>query len=518
LNCSPMKKLPIGIQSFEKLRRNDFCYVDKTYFVKRLAETGGGYYFLARPRRFGKSLFLDTIRQAFLCKKELFQGLYLQENWDWNAPYPVLRISFGSGVVRNLDELKDLMESFLIDWRNEFGVTYEKRGINGRFMEAIIQISRKFDMGVVVLIDEYDKPILDNIERPDLASEIRDELKNFFAVLKDADEYLRFLFITGVTKFSKVSLFSGLNQLQDITLNPDYATICGYTQDEFQTTFSSYLGDLDLEKVSCWYDGYSWLGEKVYNPFDILLYLSEKEFRPYWFETGTPTFLIKLLLERRYYIPKLEDLIAGEELLGSFDLDRIYPENLLFQTGYLTIREKIQGDGEAIYRLAFPNKEVRISLNNYILNYLVEDYYKKQENKLALVNTLRQNDFKGLKDLIHSFFASIPTDWYRKNELSKYEGYYASIVYAYFVSCGFDVKVEDSTNMGRIDMAVFFDNKVYIIEFKVVEQIPKGAALEQIKQKRYWEKYKDKERDIYIIGIEFSSKERNLVEFEWERV
>ncbi|WP_157627924.1 ATP-binding protein, partial [Thermodesulfatator autotrophicus] len=318
------KKLPVGIQSFEKIRTENYYYVDKTPFVKKLVDEGE-YYFLSRPRRFGKSLFLDTLRQAFLGKKELFQGLFLENNWDWDTSFPVFYISFGAGVVRSLEDLRNNIQALLIDWKNLFHISYEKTGYNNQFFEAIQKVVEKTGQKAVVLIDEYDKPILDNIERPEVAIEIRENLKNFYSVLKDADPYLKFCFITGVTKFSKVSLFSGLNNLKDITIHPEYATICGYTQEEFKKVFADRLTGLDLEEVRLWYNGYSWLGEPVYNPFDILLFLDLREFRPFWFETGTPTFLIKLLIEKKYFIPELENLEVGEELIEAFDINYIRP-------------------------------------------------------------------------------------------------------------------------------------------------------------------------------------------------
>ena len=512
-----MKKLPIGIQSFEEIRKENYYYVDKTHFVEKLASEGK-YYFLSRPRRFGKSLFLDTLRQAFLGRKELFEGLYLETNWDWSKKYPVVYIDFAEGVVDSVETLQEIINSTLNYHSEAYGIELKERLVNLKLKELVRKISDKYATKVVVLIDEYDKPILDRIENKDLAIALREVLKNLYGVLKPLDAYLKFVFITGVSKFSKVSLFSGLNQLQDITLNPAYATICGYTQKEFEEVFSERLSGVDLEKIRCWYDGYSWLGERVYNPFDILLYLAEGEFRPYWFETGTPTFLIKLMDERRYYLPRLARLKVGEELIGSFDIDLINPENLLFQTGYLTIVSKETELGTIVYTLSFPNKEVEISFNNCLLDYLVQDYYRKEENKSALRNAIRGNDLDGVKKIFMSFFSSIPHDWYRRNEIYKYEGYYASVVYAYFSASGFNVVVEDATSVGKIDMTVFYEDRVYIMEFKVVELEGEGKAIAQLKEKRYWEKYADKAGKIYLIGIEFSRETRNIVEFDAEEV
>ncbi len=512
-----MKKLPIGIQSFEVIREENYYYVDKTRFVKKLFDEGK-YYFLSRPRRFGKSLFLDTLRQAFLGRRELFEGLYLENFWNWEVKYPVIYISFGAGVIENEEELIKTIESILREHAEDEDISLTEELYNKRFFELIRKLSRKYQRKVVVLVDEYDKPVLDIIEHGELALRIRDRLKNFYSVLKDADAYLKFVCIVGVSKFSKVSLFSGLNNLEDITLSPAYATICGYTQEEFESVFRDRLEDIDLETVKYWYNGYSWLGDRVYNPFDILLFLREKVFRPYWFETGTPTFLIKLLMEKKYYIPEMENLEAGESLVSSFDVDYIEPEPLLFQTGYLTIKEVVHRGHRTIYSLSYPNLEVRMSLSDHLLNWYTRVPAEKERNLDKVYLALEKDDLESLKKAVCSFFASIPSDWYRKSEIQNYEGYYASVFYAYFTALGLDVKVEDATSHGRLDMAVRLEDRCYLFEFKVVEFEPEGIALKQLKMKRYHEKYTSQCRKIYLIGIEFSKDKRNIVGFEWEKM
>jgi len=326
-----MKKLPIGIQTFKKIINNNYCYVDKTAFIKNLFDEGE-YYFLSRPRRFGKSLFLSTLKSAFQGEKILFQNLFLENNWDWGTNWPVIHISFGAGVCRSVEDIRITFDEILYDHARENSIEFIKKSLKGKFAELISSLYEKYGQQVVILIDEYDKPILDNIDETDIAVLIREELKNIYSVIKDADPYIKFVFITGVSKFSKVSLFSGLNNLKDITLSKEYSAICGYTQEDLETVFAKRLHDVDLEKVRKWYNGYKWLGKEVYNPFDILLYLDSKEFRSYWFETATPTFLIKLLETGQYYIPDLCNLSAGEEIIGSFDVEDIKIETLLFQT------------------------------------------------------------------------------------------------------------------------------------------------------------------------------------------
>ncbi len=512
-----MLKLPIGIQSFVNIRTEGYYYVDKTPFVHQLVETGK-YYFLSRPRRFGKSLFLDTLRQAFLGNKELFDGLYLEKNWDWSVKYPVIYISLGAGVIKSLEELRETFLSLIRRHAAQYQIKITEKLYNKQFEELIQKLGEKESQKVVILIDEYDKPILDNIERLDAAFEIREALKNFYSVIKDADPYLKFCFITGVSKFSKVSIFSGLNNLKDITLDPAYATICGYTQEEFETVFADRLKDLDLEEIKLWYNGYNFLGEPVYNPFDILLYLDLCDFRPFWFETGTPTFLIKLLLEKNFFLPELEGLEASEALLSSFDLDFIEPETLLFQTGYLTIKKRLRTGPRTRYLLAFPNLEVRMSFTDYLLNYITKDLRGKERALDTVYDALLEGQPERLEEVFRSVFAGIPYDWYRKSEIQKYEGFYASIFYAYFTASGLEVRVEETTNRGRLDMAVLAEGRCYLFEFKVVENEPQGRALEQLKEKAYHEKYQTICQEIYLIGVEFSKSERNLVRFEVERV
>jgi hypothetical protein len=348
-----------------------------------------------------------------------------------------------------------------------------------------------------------------------MAVAIREELKNYYSVIKDSDPYIEFVLITGVSKFSKVSLFSGLNNLEDITINPRYSALCGYTQDELETVFADRLEGVDLEKVKSWYNGYNWLGEEVYNPFDILLYLKSKQFSNYWFETGTPSFLIKLLHSGQYNIPELEHFTAGEEIVGSFDVENITAETLLFQAGYLTIAHFEQIGSFRRYELTYPNMEVKSSLNNAILNSLAQDRLAKTKNQSKLIDALLANNLEQLRDIFHALFASIPHDWYRKNQLSGYEGYYASIVYCYFAALGLDVQAEECTNLGQIDLVIRFQDRVYVIEFKVVEQAGEGRALEQIKARGYGDKFAGQE--VYLIGVEFSSADRNVIGFEWER-
>ncbi|MBC2694846.1 MAG: ATP-binding protein [Desulfobacteraceae bacterium] len=513
-----MKKYPIGIQSFEKIRSGNFYYVDKTEFVYNMVKEESGYYFLSRPIRFGKSLFLDTLHQAFAGRKEYFKGLFLENNWNWDEQLPVLHISFGAGIFKDSDSLNWRFNYLLSGFAEEYKVKLKGKNISDRFDELVRKISEKQNQKVVILIDEYDKPILDNIDKPESAIEIREELKNFYSVIKDLDNYLQFVFLTGVSRFSKVSIFSGLNNLKDISLDSRYSAICGYTQNELEYVFKEPLKHADLKAIKEWYNGYNFLGEPVYNPFDVLLYLDTGEFRNYWFETGTPSFLIKLIQDRKYYVPELEFFSAGDEILDSFEIDNLSLETVLFQTGYVTIKDQFKLDSEYVYMLSYPNLEVKKSLNRYILKSLSQvSISHRTKTQINIRKALAAGDLE-INENFHSFFASIPHDWYRKNRISEYEGYYASIFYAYFTATGLDVTAEDTTNKGRIDLTIKCDDKIYIIEFKVIEvDKTEGTALEQIK-KKYSEKHQQKGKKIYLIGIEFSKDNKNIKNFMWEKV
>jgi hypothetical protein len=335
---------------------------------------------------------------------------------------------------------------------------------------------------------------------------------------------LKFVFITGVSKFSKVSLFSGLNNLEDITLDPRYSAICGYTQQDVETVFAPELQaipnrpDIDPTQMREWYNGYNWLGESVYNPFDLLLFFRNHILKPFWFETGTPRFLIDVLAQRQVFTPELGQTVAELSLLSTFDVDTIPYEALMFQAGYLTIDSVWQAPGLQEFTLKYPNREVQASLNDAILKHWVGNWSAPGQHIGKLYRALQANDFEKLQALCHRFFATIPADWYRNNPIAQYEGYWASIFYSYFAATGFEIRLEDATNHGRIDMTVLFNRHVYIFEFKVVELNPNGKALEQIKRKSCADKYQARGEPIWLIGVEFSKTDCNLVAFEVECV
>nr|CAA6804118.1 MAG: FIG00914433: hypothetical protein [uncultured Thiotrichaceae bacterium] len=516
MNTATRKQLPIGIQTFSEIRRNNYYYVDKTHLAAQLVQDGK-HYFLSRPRRFGKSLFLDTLKELFEGNKALFEGLSVYEHWDWSVQYPVLRFSFGSETFTTTESLANSLDEQLTYMEREAGLTPTFIHAGGRFSELIRHLEKQHEQPIVILIDEYDKPILDALDYPDVAKANSDFLRGFYGTIKDYDAHIRFSFLTGVSKFSKVSLFSGLNNLYDITLSPEFSNICGYTDNDIDTVFAPELKDLDREEIRDWYNGYHWLGEGVYNPFDILQLFKRREFKNYWFETGTPSFLVKVLAKRHIVTPLLDQLSSDDELLSSFDVDEMSIEALMFQTGYLTIKKRELLEGNYFYTLGYPNREVYQSLNNSLLKHLVQDGGAQVRQRLQLRKLLLANDFDGLKALFHSFFSSIPHHWYTNNDIQHFEGFYASVFYSYFAALGLDVTVEDCTNHGRLDMTLKFNSQVYLFEFKVVEIVPEGNALQQLKDKAYADKYRDLGWPIHLVGVEFSRDERNVVGFEVEQ-
>lgn len=516
MSVTGKKRLPIGIQTFSEIIEGGYYYVDKTPVIERLVQQNK-YYFLSRPRRFGKSLLLDTLRCLFEGRQALFEGLYLYDRWDWQQTHPVIRLSFGSGVLRNREELDARIRHQLRKEHERFTQTAAPAtDIPGEFSDLLELAHHATGQPVVVLIDEYDKPILDNILEPERARELREGLKNLYSVIKDADPHLHLVLITGVSKFSKVSLFSGLNNLRDITLSQQYGDICGYTDADLDTVFAAELPGLDRGEIRRWYNGYRWGDQttpSVYNPFDALLLFQERRFAPYWFESATPTFLVNLLTERGMFTPQLAQLQTEAELLGRFDVDQITTEGLLFQTGYLTVhRVEEPMTGYWVYTLGYPNQEVEASLNQALLPALGLEHAAPQ--RLTLFKCLQANDLAGLEAHLKALFAGLPHDWYRNNPIARYEGHYASVFYSHFAALGLDITVEDASHHGRVDMTVDAFGHLYLFEFKVVEQLPEGKALAQIQARGYADKYRAAGKPIHLVGVEFSREQRQIVAFD----
>ena len=510
------KRLPIGIQTFSEIRQENHYYVDKTdQALQLIAE--GKHYFLSRPRRFGKSLFIDTLKELFEGNEPLFKGLAAEKQWDWSVKYPVIRFSFGKGHFGSVEYLHKNVTAQLDQLDQQFQHHSPYDTAPERLSSLLSHIRQQQQQKVVVLIDEYDKPILDALDNADVARTNRDYLRGFYSTIKDSDADIKFSLLTGVSKFSRVSLFSGLNNLYDLTMVPRYSAICGYTDHDIDTVFAPELSGVDRAKIRQWYNGYNWLGDGVYNPFDILQFFKSREFKSYWFESATPTFLVDMLFKRQVVTLNLDNLFSSSAMLSSFEVGQIDTEALLFQTGYLTIKKQERMGNQDFYTLGYPNLEVYQSLNDVLLSALVFDKSAQAINSAQLYQCLLANDFDGLEALFHRFYASIPHHWYNNNHIQEYEGYYASVFYSYFASLGLDVTVEDVTNVGRVDMTLKFNQQIYIFEFKVVDDKAKGDALQQIKDKGYADKFRVPEQPIYLIGVEFSKTTRNVIAVDVEK-
>ncbi len=509
------RRLPIGIQTFRELREEDCYYVDKTPYLDRLLRKGK-HYFLSRPRRFGKSLFLDTLKEFFEGSEALFAGLYIHDRHNWSKRHPVVRLSFGGGTFTEPAALHADVMAQLDGLARDSEVPVRYDTAPARFRHLLQALHKATGRRVAVLVDEYDKPILDAlVEAPEVARANRDYLRGLYGVIKDCDAHVRFTFLTGISKFSKVNLFSQLNNLTDLTLDRRYSSICGYTENDLDTVFAPELDGLDREQVREWYNGYRWRGEtKVYNPYDLLLLFDSREFAAHWFETGTPAFLVDTLFERRVSSVSLDRTASTAELLSSFDVHHVGTEALLFQTGYLTITGEEELGGELLYRLGYPNREVRQSLNRVLLRHLVQDAERQMANSMRLARLLAGHDCAALEELFQGFFASIPYEWHTSNDIANYEGYYASVFYSYFAALGYEIAVEESSSHGRLDMAVRTGGHVYLFEFKVAEMAPPGSALAQLQERDYAAKYRGRGEPIHLIGVEFSRETRNVTAFE----
>ena len=510
------RQLPIGIQSFRRIREQDCYYVDKTPHIRRLVEMGD-FYFLSRPRRFGKSLLIDTLRELFEGSEELFRGLDIHDHWDWSVRHPVVRLSFG-GKYNEPGEIEgDIIEQLESTERNHNLAPAHSSDTGSRRLRNILdRLHHATGQQVVILVDEYDKPILDVIDHPEMATANRDYLRGFYGIIKDSAEHVRFVLVTGVSMFSRVSLFSGLNNLDNISLDPEFATLCGYTDRDLDTVFAPELPGLDRDEIREWYNGYHWLGdEKLYNPFDLLLLFRKRQFMPHWFETGSPTFLFRMMMERAVSPMELENLTTDAGQLSKFDVDAIGIQALLFQTGYLTITGQERDGNQTFYTLDYPNLEVRQSLNQGLLDYLGREGKEVSDRGKELGNLLATNDFDGFADRLRSFFAGIPYQWQTGNGPARYEAWYAGMLYACFRTIGLDLRVEDSSSRGRADMVVLHGRQVFIFEFKMADgeddsDSAAQSAIEQIQSKGYAEKYRDRSEPVHLVGVAFDRSLRNL--------
>ena len=512
-------RLPLGLQSFAKVRKGQFVYVDKTPQAIELANAAG-MYFLSRPRRFGKSLFLDTLRYLFEGERELFQGLYAEQNWQWSVKYPVIKLDM-SGGSDSVGALRSVLEGKLRRAAKRLDIDLSNASEPAKLFEQLIhEAQERYGRQVVLLIDEYDKPIIDNIGKLEFAREMRDQLHGFYSIIKAVDEHLRFVMLTGVSKFAKVSIFSGLNNLKDISLNPDYGSVCGYTEEDLKDTFAEYLQGVDRKRLRRWYNGYNFLGtDPVYNPYDILNFIDRSQsfgkfkFEHNWFKTGTPTFVVDLLARGQIPAQRLEPQSVGEDILESCSIEQLDATTVLFQSGYLTIDSVDDSDADAvIYKLVCPNHSVRSALQNNLFRYYTGS--KDPSFRSNVARALRSADLNSVEAELKRLFASIANSNYRKNNIAHFEGYYAAVVYSFLAGMGLDITAEDASNHGSVDLTIQLADYSYVVEFKVVERASAtNSALQQIIQRGYATKYPGK---VYQIGIEFSELERNITGFAWQ--
>ncbi|MBN1969621.1 MAG: ATP-binding protein [Candidatus Delongbacteria bacterium] len=514
-----MKKLGLGIQELSKFKINNYIYVDKTEIIYKLITTGE-FYFLSRPRRFGKSLLVNTMDELFSGNKELFENTWIYDKWDFEDKYQVIKIGVASLDYFSLG-LEHALDGFINDFASKSNIKLLKTGFAEKFKELIVALGK--DKPVVILIDEYDKPIIDYIEDMGKAEKNRQILKNFYSVVKDCDKYIKLLFITGVSKFSKVSFFSELNNLTDITLSKNYSQIVGYTENEIISNYSEYIVKVEeefkisrekaLEFIKLWYNGYSWDGNNfMYNPYSVLSLLNSKSFSNYWFNTGTPTFLTKIIKNRSIDIDKFETSFEVRRgVFDSYDLESIDINILLFQAGYLTIKEKIinSEDLSESYKLAYPNKEVKDSFYDYLIGEFTgidkTNFFEITKN---LKEELEINNIEGFISRLKTIYSQIPSNIFLKEN----ESYYHTVIYLILKLLKADiVEVEKQTNKGRIDAVILTKKYIFVMEFKMSNV---NEALKQIKEKKYYEPYISDGREVFCVGVAFDKEERNIKEYK----
>lgn len=520
-------KFPIGIQGFEGLRRDQYLYVDKTMFIYRLAHTGKEY-FLSRPRRFGKSLLLSAMRAYWEGKKDLFEGLALSEYEEkseapWQ-PHPVFYFDFNGQNYQIQGALETALDIHLRRWEKEWNLDGQGKSLGERFQDLLIEANSQTGQRTVVLVDEYDKPLLNVLENRALENHNKAVFEGFFSSLKGFDEYIRFVFITGVTKFEKVSIFSDLNQLEDISQDEDYAAICGITEQELTSCFRPQIErmaaergmtpDDCIDRLRRTYDGYRFStdpGIRIYNPYDLLTALKKRKFGDYWFETGTPTFLVRKLKELHFDIRQFtnKSIYATERTLTDFRADQDDPVPLLYQTGYLTITD-YDPDGE-YYTLGIPNEEVKYAFMESLMPEYVEGTGAGSgKDILTLRKYIENGNLEGIRNVLTALFASIP---YTTND-APFEHYFQTVLYLVFTLLDQYTHCELHTAQGRIDCTVETDRFIYLFEFK--RDASAEEALRQIHDKNYSAPFTADNRKLFKIGVNFDSKKRALDDWKVE--
>ena len=507
------RRYPIGIQTFETVRREGYCYVDKTALVHQLAQNGK-YYFLSRPRRFGKSLLISTLEAYFQGKKELFDGLALEHlEREWTE-YPVLHLDLNSRNYVDTESLPAILNQHLEAWEALYGTNPAEKSPSLRFQGIIQRAAERCGRNVVVLVDEYDKPLLQALGNEPLLTAYRQQLKAFYGALKSKDAYLRFALLTGVTKSSKVSVFSDLNNLQDISMSPRFATLCGITEQELYDVFEEdirLLGEHNgmseeetRKALKDSYDGYHFTANcpDLYNPFSLLNAFSSKELGSYWFETGTPTFLIQLLKQGHYNLYNLYHEQVSKDMLGDIDNVGGNPLPMLYQSGYLTLKGYDREFGT--YTLGFPNREVAEGFNRHLLlGYAKVPSGNPTFQIQNFVLEVRRGDTDAFLQRLQSFFADTPYELARDLEL-----HYQNVLFIVFKLLGFYVQVEYHTSRGRIDLVLKTADYIYVMEFKL--EGTAEEALQQIEDKHYALPFATDQRRVYKVGVNFSKDRRNI--------
>lgn len=507
------KIYPIGIQNFEKIRQDGYFYVDKTALVYRMVKTGS-YYFLSRPRRFGKSLLISTLEAYFQGKKELFEGLAVEKlEKDW-IKYPILHLDLNIEKYDTPDSLDKILDSSLTAWEKIYGAEPSERSFSLRFAGIIQRACENTGRRVVILVDEYDKPMLQAIGNEALQKQFRNTLKPFYGALKTKDGFIKFAMLTGVTKFGKVSVFSDLNNLKDISMDERFVDICGITENEIHENLKDELNELaqkqhmSFEEVcrelKVCYNGYHFMENTmgIYNPFSLLNTFDKMKFGSYWFETGTPTYLVKLLKKHHYNLERMAHEETDSQVLNSIDSESTNPIPVIYQSGYLTIKGYDEEFG--MYRLGFPNREVEEGFVRFLLPFYAN--VNKVESPFEIqkfVREVRSGDYNSFFRRLQSFFADTTYEVIREQEL-----HYENVLFIVFKLVGFYTRVEYHTSEGRADLVLQTDKFIYVMEFKLDGTAEE--ALQQINNKHYALPFASDERKLFKIGVNFSAETRNI--------
>jgi hypothetical protein len=506
-----MKKLPLGKQDFQDLIEGDFIYVDKTKWIYQMLEDDVPY-FLSRPRRFGKTLTISTIHHLFRGREELFKNTFIYDKWEFQER-PVIRLNMNEvNSIKNTEVFENELLRIIKNQAEINNVNLSESLYSAAFQELIANLDKP-----AILIDEYDKPILSNIHKPEYVDRIREILKEFYGAIKTKESNLSFIFITGISKFSKMSIFSELNNLTDLTLRKDYADMLGLTDEEIDTYFREYIEKVKNEKnmteskfwtrLKDYYNGFSFDGQHfLYNPYSILNFFATSEFRNYWFESGTPSHLIELIKSKMLKSTDFVNKRVGIDFTSRRPIESTSPESFLFQAGYLTIKDQ----EDEFYSLDYPNMEVKSSFNSLFLDSIY-DLKNEADLRYNVKKGLKNKDFQTIFEQFQQSFSQIPYPLYKNEQ----ENIYHIVLLTLLWATGIKTTAEDINNLGRSDIVIEFDNDVYILELK---RDSADKALQQIKDKEYYKKYTGKNRSISLVGIEIDDDKRNLKDYKIEQI